>query len=79
MICEDTGLGIERTDDLVVIQVLQQGRSSAQKNALFASLAEKLKSECGLQGNDLIISVSANTKEDWSFGYGRAQFMVGDL
>lgn len=79
MICEDTGLGFERTDDLVVIQVFQQGRSEAQKSALFTGLAKQLKGECGLQGNDLIISVSSNTKEDWSFGYGRAQFMIGDL
>ena len=28
LICEDTRLGIERTDDLVVLQVFQQGRSA---------------------------------------------------
>jgi phenylpyruvate tautomerase PptA (4-oxalocrotonate tautomerase family) len=27
LICEDTGLGMERADDLVVLQVFQQGRS----------------------------------------------------
>jgi phenylpyruvate tautomerase PptA (4-oxalocrotonate tautomerase family) len=42
LICEDTGLGIERTDDLVV-------------------------------------SVVGNTRADWSFGLGRAQFLDGDL
>jgi phenylpyruvate tautomerase PptA (4-oxalocrotonate tautomerase family) len=30
LICEDTGLGIERTDDLVILQVFQQGRSEAR-------------------------------------------------
>lgn len=35
--------------------------------------------ECGLRGQDLIVTVSGNGKEDWSFGEGRAQFLVGDL
>ncbi|TVY90875.1 putative tautomerase [Lachnellula willkommii] len=35
--------------------------------------------ECGVPGTDLIISCSANTREDWSFGMGRAQFITGDL
>jgi hypothetical protein len=43
LICEDTGLDIERTDDLVVLQVFQQGRSEDQKRALYAGLAEKLE------------------------------------
>ena len=38
LICEDTGLGIARTDDLVVLQVFQQGRSDEQKRALYAGL-----------------------------------------
>lgn len=28
---------------------------------------------------DLIVTVSGNGKEDWSFGEGRARFLVGDL
>ena len=28
---------------------------------------------------DLIVSVVANDREDWSFGLGRAQFLDGDL
>jgi hypothetical protein len=46
---------------------------------MYASLAERLEKDCGVPGSDLIISVSANTKEDWSFGLGRAQFLTGDL
>jgi phenylpyruvate tautomerase PptA (4-oxalocrotonate tautomerase family) len=79
LICEDTGLGIERTDDLVVLQVVQQGRSEEQKRALYAGLAERLEKATGLAPGDLIISVVGNTREDWSFGLGRAQFLEGDL
>lgn len=49
------------------------------KKKLFASLARELESQCELPGSDLIISVAANSKEDWSFGYGKAQFMTGEL
>ena len=79
LICEDTGLGIERTDDLVVLQVFQQGRSERQKRALYAGLAKRLEETTGLASSDLIVSVVGNTREDWSFGLGRAQFLEGDL
>ncbi len=79
LICEDTGLGIERTDDLVVLQVFQQGRSEDQKRALYAGLARRLEEAAGLRSSDLIVSVASNTREDWSFGLGRAQFLEGDL
>jgi phenylpyruvate tautomerase PptA (4-oxalocrotonate tautomerase family) len=79
LICEDTGLGLERTDDLVVLQVFQQGRSEEQKRALYAGLARRLEEVTGLAPSDLIVSVIGNSREDWSFGMGRAQFLEGDL
>jgi hypothetical protein len=79
IICEDTGLGFERTDDLVFVQVFQQGRTAEDKQNMFAGLAERLEAECGLKGTDLIISCAENKKEDWSFGLGEAQFMTGAL
>jgi len=79
LICEDTGLGIERTDDLVVLQVFQQGRSEEQKRALYAGLSRRLEEATGLPAGDLVVSVMGNTREDWSFGLGRAQFLEGDL
>jgi phenylpyruvate tautomerase PptA (4-oxalocrotonate tautomerase family) len=79
LICEDTGLGLERTEDLVVLQVFQQGRSEEQKRALYAGLAKRLEEAAGLAPSDLIVSVMGNSREDWSFGLGRAQFLEGDL
>ena len=77
--CEDTGLGIERTDDLVVLQVFQQGCSEEQKRSLDAGLAGRLEQAAGLSPSDLVVSVATNTREDWPFGRGRAQFLDGDL
>ncbi|KAF3062741.1 putative tautomerase YolI [Trichoderma lentiforme] len=79
VICWDTGLGFERTDDVVSIHIFAQGRNRDQKMAMYAALGERLEKECGLKGNDLLIFVTPNAKEDWSFGYGRAQFLTGEL
>jgi phenylpyruvate tautomerase PptA (4-oxalocrotonate tautomerase family) len=76
---EDTGLGIERTDRVVVLQVTQQGRGRDQKQALYAALAERLQQRAGLRPEDLVISVVSSEPEDWSFGHGRAQFLTGEL
>lgn len=79
IIAEDTGLGFERTDGVTVIQIVQQGRSEDQKRAAYAELARRLEQECGVASSDLIISIVANERADWSFGNGRAQFLDGDL
>jgi hypothetical protein len=71
MVCEDTHLNFQRTEKLIFIQVFQQGRD--------AELQRRLEKDCGVLGTDLIITCSANTKEDSSFGMGRAQFLTGEL
>ncbi|HEY5820773.1 MAG TPA: tautomerase family protein [Propionibacteriaceae bacterium] len=79
IIAEDTGLGLERSDGITVIQIFQQGRTVEQKKAAYAELAKRLEAECGLRPEDLIVSIMANKHADWSFGMGRAQFLEGDL
>jgi len=79
IIAEDTGLGYERTDGVMVVQIFQQGRSEEQKKAAYRELARRLEARCGIAATDLIVSVVANGRQDWSFGLGRAQFLEGDL
>jgi len=79
IIAEDTGLGFERTDGVVVIQIVQQGRASEQKKSAYEQLAKRLEAECDVAPTDLIVSVVANGREDWSFGLGRARFLEGAL
>ena len=79
IVCEDTGLGIDRSEDVVVIAVTQQGRAREQKEALYATLAQRLDERKQVRREDLIVSLTENTKEDWSFGMGRAQFLTGEL
>ncbi len=79
IIAEDTGLGLERSAGVTVISIVQQGRSTAQKTAAYAALAARLEAECGVRPEDLVVSVTANERADWSFGRGRAQFLTGEL
>jgi phenylpyruvate tautomerase PptA (4-oxalocrotonate tautomerase family) len=80
IICEDTNLpGLPRSDELIVVQIFQQGRSAEVKQAAYAEMMRSLKEHVGLGDGDLIVSVAANTREDWSFGAGRAQFLTGEL
>jgi hypothetical protein len=64
---------------LVVVQVFQQGRTTQDKQNMFAALADRLWTECGLEKIDLVISCVENKPEDWSFGLGEAQFLTGRL
>jgi Tautomerase enzyme len=79
IIAEDTGLGFERTDDIVIVQILQRGRTLHHKRAAYKALAERLQGETGLNPSDLIVSVVENSRDDPSFGNGIAQFVEGQL
>jgi phenylpyruvate tautomerase PptA (4-oxalocrotonate tautomerase family) len=66
-------LGIERTDDLVIIQITAAGRTLAQKKALYQDIASRLSARPGLRPQDIFISLVGVQREDWSFGNGEAQ------
>ena len=68
-------LGIERSDDLVIIQLtVSNTRSVAQKQALFARIVEKLEKNPGIRPQDVFINLVEVAKENWSFGNGEAQY-----
>jgi hypothetical protein len=79
MIIQDTGLGIARTPNVLVLQVTTRPRSRAMKQAFYRSLVEKLEAECSIAPSDVIVTFVTNADEDWSFGLGRAQFLTGEL
>ncbi|MGX1162268.1 tautomerase-like protein [Arthrobacter sp. SLBN-100] len=76
---QDAGLGFERTRAVVMIQIFTQGgRSQEAKQRLFAAVAGKL-ARLGVAGEDVFIGYVENTAGDWSFGFGRAQYVTGEL
>lgn len=79
MIFEDTGLGFSRTNDLIMLRIFTSPRPEEVKIEFMKILAEKLEQECGIKGNDLMMSFFTNTRNDWSFGFGEAQYYTGAL
>jgi len=79
MIVEDTGLGIPRTEQIVVVQVTTRPRSRLEKQNFYEVLCRELNRCCGIKPSDVVVSMTQNADEDWSFGYGRAQFITGEL
>ncbi|MDE0926557.1 MAG: tautomerase family protein [Methylophilaceae bacterium] len=79
IILEDTGLGFERTDQAIVIQVFTSPRTTVNKTKFYKLLADNLKEQCGLNPKDLMVSVMTNTDVDWSFGFGSTQYLSGEL
>jgi hypothetical protein len=79
MIIDDTGLGIVRTPNMLVLQVTTRPRTRSMKQAFYKSLVEKLEAACGIAPGDVLVTFVTNTDEDWSFGLGRAQFLTGEL
>jgi phenylpyruvate tautomerase PptA (4-oxalocrotonate tautomerase family) len=79
MIVEDTGLGIPRTEGVVMVQVTTRPRTRLEKQAFYELLVRELNRCCGVKPSDVVVSITQNADEDWSFGYGRAQFLTGEL
>jgi hypothetical protein len=75
----DTGLGIDRSADVVIVHMISRRRDRADKERFYAVLARNLAHDCGLDTADLIVSIVENGDEDWSFGHGRAQFLTDEL
>jgi phenylpyruvate tautomerase PptA (4-oxalocrotonate tautomerase family) len=79
IVAQDAGLGFERSQDIVMIQIFTQGgRSQKAKSALFARVAAELEA-AGIDGADVFIGYVENGPGDWSFGFGRSQYMNGEL
>ena len=76
---EDTGLGIARTKDFVLVQIVTRRHTTEQKTNFYRMLCDELERSCGIKPSDVMISIASNTDEDWSFGLGRAQFLTGEL
>ncbi|MGN7949389.1 tautomerase family protein [Microbacterium sp. 22215] len=78
IVAEDAGLGFDRVDPVIIQIFTQRGRSDETKQALYAEIAERLAA-VGVSGEDVFIGYVENGPQDWSFGFGRAQYLTGEL
>lgn len=66
--------GVSRSEDIVIVEItLNAGRTVEIKKALYADIAKRLES-VGVRPDDVVISLIEVTKENWSFGGGRATY-----
>jgi phenylpyruvate tautomerase PptA (4-oxalocrotonate tautomerase family) len=66
--------GVARSENLIIIEItLNSGRTVEIKKALYAGIASRLES-AGVRPDDVLISLIEVTKENWSFGGGRATY-----
>jgi len=75
----DTGLGVERTKDIIVFTIITRPRTQLQKQRFYREVVNKLHDDIGIRKEDIMFSVVENTDEDWSFFNGEAQFLNGEL
>jgi phenylpyruvate tautomerase PptA (4-oxalocrotonate tautomerase family) len=70
-------LDIERTDDLLIIQItLNAGRPTEIKKQFYEALAEQLHQQLQLHKEDIFVNLIEVTRDNWSYGNGVAQFAL---
>jgi hypothetical protein len=79
MIVWDVGLGFDRTEKTLIFSLTSSPREEADKERFYARLVKELAAGAGVPPTDVLINITSNTKADWSFGNGEAQFMNGKL
>lgn len=79
MIIEDVGLGFTRTDKFLMFSITSSPRQLEDKKRFYARLVKDLNEKTGVSPEDVMINITCNTKEDWSFGMGEPQFLNGSL
>jgi phenylpyruvate tautomerase PptA (4-oxalocrotonate tautomerase family) len=68
-------LSIERTDDLIMIQITwNEGRTLEQKKTLYKAIVSGLIESIGIRPQDVLINLVEVKKENWSFGNGIATY-----
>ena len=75
----DTGLGVTRTEEVVVFTIITRPRTQQQKLSFYETLVSELHSQLGIRKADIMFSLIENTDDDWRFFNGEAQFLNGAL
>lgn len=79
MVVLDTGLGFQRSSNVLVFSLTSRPRTVEQRQAFYRRLVERLHDQMGIDPGDVVVNFTINDDADWSFGFGRAQFLTGEL
>ena len=75
----DTGLGVERTNEVIIFTIITRPRTEKQKLSFYSEVVKELHDKEGIRKEDIMFSLIENTDENWSFFNGEAQFLNGSL
>lgn len=75
----DTGLGVERTEGVIIFTIITRPRTQQQKVQFYSEIVNELHDKLNIRKEDVMFSIVENTDEDWSFFKGEAQFLNGTL
>ncbi|SHN35467.1 tautomerase family protein [Mucilaginibacter sp. OK098] len=76
LIHSDSYLDIPHTDQMVYIYITcALSRTKEMKQALYASIAQKIAAGAAVNINDVFIILNEIPWENWSFGQGKAQMI----
>ena len=68
--------GVERSEGVVLIEItLNAGRSLEVKKAMYEEIVRRLGEAVDVRPDDVIISLTEVSKENWSFGKGLATYV----
>lgn len=70
MVIQDTGLGIERSDKVLVLSLTSRKRKKEDILKFYKQLADNLSKASLVKPNDLVINMTFNGDDGWSFGLG---------
>jgi phenylpyruvate tautomerase PptA (4-oxalocrotonate tautomerase family) len=66
--------GVNRSEDVVIVEItLNVGRTVEIKKNLYADIALRLE-RVGVRPDDVLVSLVEVTRDNWSFGGGRATY-----
>lgn len=69
-------MGINHTSDIIYIVIIAKaGRSTEMKKSLYKSIVSNISKSTNHNKSDILITLTENTVENWSFGNGEAQLI----
>jgi len=67
--------GVSRSADLIIVKItLNAGRTVEIKKNLYSDIAKRLENSADVRPDDVMVCLVEVTKENWSFGGGRATY-----
>jgi len=75
LIAHPTYGGVNRSRDLITVEItLNSGRTVEIKKKLYAEIVSRMGRVADVRPDDVLISLVEVSKENWSFGGGRATY-----